>query len=139
MSTLVRSEISKRNENWISKNRYYELRHFCLQYKEWKNEYKNLEWSIQATRSNIKKNGCNHSVGDPTYSMALRLERLSGYVKLVSDTAFEADPEIADYLIKAVTEDRTYEYLKTIMDIPCGKSYYYKAYRKFFYLLSRER
>ena len=139
MSTLIRPEVSKRNEYWISKNRYYELRHFCLQYKEWVAEYKKLEWSIQATRSNIEKIGCNHNAGDPTFEMANRLERLSSYMKIIESATYNADLEISEYIFKAVTEDRTYEYLKTIMDIPCGKSYYYKAYRKFFYLLSKER
>ena len=40
MSTVIRPEISKKNLYWIPKHRYYELKHFCLQYPEWKKNYR---------------------------------------------------------------------------------------------------
>ena len=30
MSTVIRPEISEKNKYWISKHRYYELKHLCL-------------------------------------------------------------------------------------------------------------
>lgn len=36
MGTTIRAEVSKNNPYYISKNRYYELKYFCLQYKEFK-------------------------------------------------------------------------------------------------------
>lgn len=39
MSTLIRPEISIKNKYWISRHRYYELKHFCLQYTDWKKMY----------------------------------------------------------------------------------------------------
>ena len=47
-----------------------------------------------------------------------------------------ADPEISKFLFKAVTEDLSYPYLKTVLDIPCGRDYFYERYRKFFFILS---
>lgn len=38
----MKSELSKRNPYWIEKHRYYELRHFCLQYPIWKSSYNSL-------------------------------------------------------------------------------------------------
>lgn len=35
MSTVIRSKISKDNPFYISKNRYLELKNFCLQFDEW--------------------------------------------------------------------------------------------------------
>ena len=35
MSTDIRPEISPNNKYWIEKHRYYELKHFCLQYPLW--------------------------------------------------------------------------------------------------------
>ena len=32
----IRPELSKKNQYWIDRHRYYELKHFCLQYKNWK-------------------------------------------------------------------------------------------------------
>ena len=36
MSTVIRPELSKNNEYWIPRQRFYELKHFCLQYPSWK-------------------------------------------------------------------------------------------------------
>lgn len=32
MGTTLRAELSEKNPYWIEKHRYYELKHFCLQY-----------------------------------------------------------------------------------------------------------
>lgn len=32
----LKSELSVKNQYYIPKHRYYELRHFCLQYPEWR-------------------------------------------------------------------------------------------------------
>ena len=39
MSTTIHPEVSEKNKYWIDKHRYYELKHFCLQYPLWKKEY----------------------------------------------------------------------------------------------------
>ena len=36
---MERAEVSKKNKYYISKHRYYELKHFCLQYKEWEDGF----------------------------------------------------------------------------------------------------
>lgn len=36
MSTAIRPELSKSSKYWIDRHRYYELKHFCLQYPIWK-------------------------------------------------------------------------------------------------------
>lgn len=33
---MAHVELSEKNPYYISKHRYYELKHFCLQYPEWK-------------------------------------------------------------------------------------------------------
>lgn len=35
MSTVIRSKVSEKNEFYISKYRYLELKNFCLQFDEW--------------------------------------------------------------------------------------------------------
>lgn len=32
MGNIIRAEVSENNPYWIEKHRYYELKHFCLQY-----------------------------------------------------------------------------------------------------------
>ena len=42
MSTVIRSVVSKKNPYYISKHRMLELKHFCMQYEEWRQEYVKL-------------------------------------------------------------------------------------------------
>ena len=136
MATLIRAEISERNKYWIDKHRHYELKHFCLQYPMWKKACSELDGFGKAGTD-----GCNKTnlPGDPTGKC---VEMKSGYLErmdLVRRTAYEADPQLAEYIFKAVTEGLSYTYLSTVMDIPCGKDMYYDRYRKFFWLLSKSR
>ena len=39
MGTTIRPELSEKNPYWIERHRYYELKHFCLQYPIWKKAY----------------------------------------------------------------------------------------------------
>ena len=58
---------------------------------------------------------------------------------MVERIAAETDKALSYYIPKAVTEDLSYNYLKTKLDMPCGKDMYYDRHRKFFWLLSLER
>lgn len=35
MSTNIRPELSRKNPYWLPKHRYYELKHFIMQYPAW--------------------------------------------------------------------------------------------------------
>lgn len=43
MSTTIRSELSEKNKYWVERQRYYELKHFCLQYPIWVKAWKSLD------------------------------------------------------------------------------------------------
>lgn len=102
MPTTIRPEIARSNKYHISKHRYYELKHFCLQYREWRGDKMKYRQMIHAVCS-------------------------------------AADSELAEYIFKAVTEGRSYTYLKTALGMPCGRSMYFDRYRKFFWLLNDAR
>lgn len=138
MVTVIRAEISQKNKYWISKHRYYELKHFCLQYPEWKKGYFEL-YDENLPLSMIEPISTGNLPSDPTAQRALMKAFYSERIKLIERIALEADPCLHDYIIKGITEGRSYTYLKTIMGIPCGKDMYYDRYRKFFWLLSESR
>ena len=60
-------------------------------------------------------------------------------IEIVEKAAKETDEVLGSYILKAVTEDLSFTYLKTVLDIPCGKDMYYNRYRKFFWILSTLR
>lgn len=138
MTTVLRAELSHKNKYWIDKHRYYELKHFCLQYPEWKRIYSELENSCMPL-SLIERLDTSNLPGDPTAKRALMKFFYSERIKLIEKTAMDADPYLYSYIIKGITEEKSYTYLKTKLDIPCGKDMYYDRYRRFFWLLNESR
>lgn len=138
MATVVRAELSQKNKYWIDKHRYYELKHFCLQYPEWKRAYSEFN-DVGIPLSMIETMPTDNLPGDPTAKRVLMKMFYSERVKMIEKTAIDTDPYLYGYIIKGVTEGKSYTYLKTVMGMPCGKDMYYDRYRKFFYLLSRLR
>ena len=138
MSTVIRPEISEKNKYWIDKHRYYELKHFCLQYKEWKKAYTACNESI-IFASSMEGSRNTNVISDITAKYAIKRAYYAGRIKLVEKAAMEAEPDLYLYILKAVTEGLSYTYLKTKLEIPCGRDMYYDRYRKFFWLLSNSR
>lgn len=138
MATVIRPELSTKNKYWIDKHRHYELKHFCLQYPTWKKAYIDLD-DTSVSLSALEKTPTSNIPGDPTAKRALVKAQLSERIKMVETIAIEADKYLWQYILKAVTENHSYTYLKTKLNIPCGKDMYYDRYRKFFWLLSKVR
>ena len=138
MATIIRAEISKKNEYWIDKHRHYELKHFCLQYPTWKKEYITLGIPTIAT-SILDKLPSGNTIADPTAEYAMRKLYYAERIELIEKIAREADKYLYEYILRAVTEGLSYTYLKSRLDIPCGKDMFYDRYRRFFWLLSRAR
>lgn len=138
MATVIRPEISEKNKYYINKHRHYELKHFCLQYKEWKKAYASCCESV-IFGSKFERMSPSNMPSDLTAKYATLRAQYAEKIALVEETALEADPVLYKYILKAVTEGLSYPYLKTNMDIPCGKDMYYDRYRRFFWILNNKR
>lgn len=138
MATLIRPEVSMKNKYWIDKHRHYELKHFCLQYPMWKKVYSEFS-DFSVPLSMIEKVSTSNIPGDPTAKRAVMKAYYAEKINMIEQVAKETDRYLYEYIIKAVTEGYSYTYLKTKLDIPCGKDLYYDRYRKFFWLLSKVR
>lgn len=131
----LKSELSTKNKYWIPKHRYYELKHYCLQYPHWKKLYSSLEFKMEVDESGIRSS----EPGKPTEKYALIRAGCKNAMELVERTCRDASSELCGYLLRAVTEGIPFIKLQTLYQIPCGKDMYYDAYRKFFYILSQRR
>lgn len=138
MGTTIRPEVSRQNKYHISKHRYYELKHFCLQYPDWKRSYQALNYTIANPAVN---DICIRSDRETDMVSKLVETRLyyASKLDLIEKAAFATDPIIGPYILKAVTEGISYEILKVRENVPCGKDAYYELYRRFFWLLHRSR
>lgn len=138
MSTNIRPELSEKNKYWISKHRQYELKHFCLQYPQWKDKYAELEDPSIPTFM-IDRVPTSNMHGDPTARRAELKIYYSERIELIERLAKEVDPYLHDYILRAVTESLSYTYLKARLGIPCSRDTYYDRYRRFFWLLDKAR
>ena len=94
----------------LSKHRFYELKHFCLQYPEWKRLYENLDgW---------------FGKGDTTSRDGIKRADILRNLELIEYCALITDPEIFKYVL----DDK--------LVIPISMRY---SYHKFFWELSKRR
>ena len=137
MGTNITPEVSKKSKYWISRHRYYELKHFCLQYYSWHSEWKALVHSNLTAKydKTIKSDDISRKVEEN----AIRAESLARRMDLVRKTAYDSSTDLQSYIFKAVTENLSYTYLRERCQIPCCKDVYYEEYRRFFWLLDKVR
>lgn len=135
--TQIRPEV--KNSEWgISKHAFYAAYHYAMQYNEWLDRYNALEDTSQAVRYDKDAVQVSPSA-DMLSNVAIERAELSHKIDIITETVSEAAPGLEKYILKAVTnENITYDYLSMVMEIPCGKNYYYDRRRKFYYLLSKK-
>jgi len=141
MSTVIRPEVSKKSQYYISKHRYYELRHYCQQYKEWQDCYRFLS-QMNGTVSVIPAEKIFYNRKIMWNSFEEKSDAKADFlraIQLVNNCAKDADEELSDYILLAVTENVSFVKLKTQYNMPCEKDMFYDRFRKFFWLLSQRK
>lgn len=138
MATTIRPELSTKNKYHIDKHRYYELKHFCLQYKTFKKTYEALN-DLSIATSSLERFPSSNVHTSLTEKCAIRKAYYGSKIKIIEKAAMDADEYLYEYILRAVTENLSYTYLKTQMNIPCSRDTYYDRYRKFFWILSEIR
>lgn len=137
MGTVIKSELSKSSKYFVEKHRYYELKHFCLQYPTWRKIYSELD-GMKSSKHDTTPSKNALPVDTTAQAAELRLHYLEK-METVEQSARESDPDLAIYILKAVTEELSYDYLKSKLEIPCSRGTYYDRYRRFFWLLSKRK
>ena len=133
MGTSIRPEVSSKKEYWLSRHRYYELKHFCLQYPEWKRNYRALDGF--APHSPGLRERVGRTPGDPVTGCVAERLYYRERMEIVETAAREAADDLGARLTKAVTEGLSYETVAP----PCCREVWYAAYRRFFWLLDKAR
>lgn len=136
MATTIRAEISEKNKYWIEKHRYYELKHFCLQYLNWKKAYAAIE---ELSSSTFDRMPSSNLPSDLTAKYAIQKAFFANNINMIEKAALEADSDLYLYILKGVTEGLSYTYLRTRLEMPCSRDMYYDRYRRFFWLLNESR
>lgn len=76
---------------------------------------------------------------DPIGDIFASIDELYTKMQMVKNACKLADEQLSSYIFEAVTRDRSFTYLQTVLEIPCSRSTFYDRYRKFYYILSNLR
>nr|DAP19092.1 MAG TPA: hypothetical protein [Caudoviricetes sp.] len=138
MGTEIRAELSDKNKYWIDRHRYYELKHFCLQYPIWKKAHDALD-GLSKRPKDLALFAKPGQTSDPTARCAISRAYYAERMNMIEQAALDTDADLYPYILRAVTEGLSYTALRMQVELPCCKDVYYDRYRRFFWLLSRER
>lgn len=133
MSTVIRADISQKNKYYIDKHRYYELKHFCLQYPSWKKKLINFDYMLKRD-ADISVD--SNKVSDPTERMVEVRDLYLTRTEIIETAAIATDRLLGPYILEGVTNGLSYEKLNARKQVPCNKDTYYQLYRKFFFILN---
>ena len=112
-----------KTEYELSKHRFYELKHFCLQYPEWEFQYNLLDgYAKEATVSE----------GDTTSRDGIRRADLMNKMNLVRNAVFDICEDYSSLIFEYVVLGN-----KPNLSVDQKDFWYY--YRKFFWELSRRK
>lgn len=132
-----RPALSKKNQHYIPREKYYELLYFSRQYNTMKQELHELRMDYPNSMNEIV---VDHSdVSDPVAKAYSRIETLVDKIHMIESTAIETDAELAKWVRIGATNDYSYEYMHQMLGMPIGRTKYYELYRKYFYLLAQKR
>lgn len=129
-------DLSLSKEFNISRHRYRELKEFCLQYGEKKEELRQL-YSLSSVPPDVAVMG--GEPGKPTERKAMRALQLKNDTELIDKALNDAcgdDVGIVPFLKKNVTEGVGHSSLGCV---PCSIRNFYQYRRKFFFLLDKEK
>lgn len=122
----------------ISGHRYKELCGFCEQYPEWKEE---LRYKVDTVKSKQITDMplSPHNNSDVTSDLVIRRIEIAKKVKLIEDTALEADSYMFPFLISHICYGASVTYLKLHDGMPMSERAFYDLRRYFFYLLDKNK
>lgn len=116
----------------ISREKYLELKYFCMQYEEKKEELRQ-SYGIKPISNDGQPHG--NGTNNPTEQQGIRNTMLQSDIELIEQTAIEADERIYQYILENVTNGTPYE----CMDVPLSRTKFYDSRRYFFYLLAQKK
>lgn len=138
MSTEIKPELSRRNPYYIEKYRFLELKAFCMQYPIWIKARSSID-GYSASAENMERLSRTNNIQNPTERCVEAMLYYTHRIDMIETAAKRTDEALAPYLIKAVTNGRSYDWLQVNTSIPYSRGEYYHLYRRFFWILNKLR
>ena len=105
-----------KSEYTLGKHRYYELKHFCLQYPDWKKVYSELDgWGSE----------CGKAAGDTTSRDGIRRADIRRNVEMIEECARLVGNDILHFVTEggiSIPEERRYDYKRFFWELSRRRS-----------------
>lgn len=120
----------------LGKHEFLHAYHFAMCYNRWRRELAASGHAVRSPRPSGDSCGGEHD--SQTERLGIRRAELSKKAELVEQCCLEAAPEIYKWLLLAVTNEGVgYDQLAA-MGMPCGRAYYYRRRRHFYWSLAQK-
>lgn len=119
----------------LDKEEYLTVQHFAQQYPGLKKKYYSI-LGLKAVVQDGQPRGT--TPGNPVEAQAIQLEPYSEKIKMIEESARIAGEDLYKWVLKGVTEKRSYDNLRLMYGLPCGKNEYYKKRQLFFWILNKK-
>ena len=129
----MRRYIPDYSDAGISRERYYELLHFCRQYPEWKKSAASL-LGTSAQRYSTEAHAAG-TVSDPTERAAVKRETYLRRIQIVDMAAINAGDKWCDTLIRNICYGVPLAAIDPIMMPTSNRNAYFAMKKKCFVLL----
>ena len=120
----------------LSRREFGYAKAYSLKYPEWLDEYNRLKDSVGAMNYDSLP-GKSGRVDNSTMELATKRAEIREKMLKVEHAAYDAGGDIAEYILKSVINDWTFEHMKAL-GLPCERTMFYERRRKYYYLLSKE-
>jgi hypothetical protein len=109
-----------------------------MQYPIWEKTYEAMN-GLLGRPADLTSFGKMKHISNPTERVGIMKAYYSERMDMIRKAAEKANGDLAEYIVRGVTEGLSYDVLKIKMDIPCCKDVYYESYRRFFWILNKMR
>ena len=129
---MTRNELSMKNENYIPKFRFLELKYYCLQYPEWLEEYNDIQGYLMSSSlfENDRVDGGEKQ--DEEYRKMARSCNLRYKMDKVKHTLLYLPAKLQSPIFEAVTTGKGWTVIQAKYELVCTRDEYFNAYHTFF-------
>lgn len=135
MREATKGVLSMKNQYYIPKYRYYELKYRCLQYNEWLEKYNDICGKLSTNVfTNDKVDG--GETRDITYELMIESGKYKMHMDTIKHALLVVHPTLQTPIFDAVTNGLGWTVIQAKYELSCPRDEYYEAYHHFFYRLS---
>ena len=126
MREATKGVLSMKNEYYIPKYRYYELKYRCLQYNDWLEEFSNATGYL-ATHDTSKERVDGGEIRDLVYEATVKRAHYKCKMDALKHCLLSLPMYLQNPIFEAVTEGKGWQVIQAKYELVCTREEYYNA------------